>query len=181
VYHYPDSFTTERLITRKLQFEDYNPWTRFLEDKKVVRFFPNVGDMGAEDRAKMWMEKALQRYRDKEYGLHALLDKNTGEFIGQCGLLSQEVDGRPELEVGYHLFPEYWGKGYATEAATFFRDFAFNNSLSNSIISIIHTENLPSQKVAGRNGMSREKETLWKNLKVFIFRVNYEQWQKSRL
>lgn len=179
MYHYPDSFSTERLQTRKLVYEDYKTWTRFFEDEATVKFFPNTDAQTNEERSKVWLDKTINRYNNNQYGLHALLEKATGKFIGQCGLMTQEVNDIKEIEIGYHLFPEYRGKGYAMEAAQFFRDWGFNNKASDSIISIIHPENFPSQNVAKRNGMSCEKETLWRNMKVFIFRLNYKQWQNT--
>lgn len=179
MYHYPDTFTTPRLVTRKLVFDDHKIWARFFEDPATVKFFPNTGHESPEERSNFWIDKCLNRYKDEQYGLQALIERSTGNFIGQCGLMTQEVDNKSELEVGYDLFPEYRGKGYAIEAAQCFRDWGFNNKLSESIISIIHPENFPSQNVAKRNGMTCEKETLWRNMKVFIFRVNYNQWQNS--
>ncbi len=181
MYFYPDSFVTPRLKTRKLVIDDQKIWARFFEDDATRKFFPNTGLETNEERAKAWVEKTMKRYEDKEYGLHALLDKTTGAFIGQCGLMTQIVDDKTELEIGYHLFPEYRGKGYAAEAAGFFKNYAFSNNLSESLVSIIHPENIPSQNVAKHNGMTLQKETLWRNMKVFIFRLNYQQWQNTIL
>jgi RimJ/RimL family protein N-acetyltransferase len=72
-----------------------------------------------------------QRGHDEEdgCGLVALLRRDASEFVGQCGLLRQEVAGRPGLEVGYHLLPAARGRGYATEAARGFIDHAFRRSV----------------------------------------------------
>ena len=103
--------------------------------------------------------------------MQAILNIETNEFIGQCGLLTQEVDDKKELEVGYHVMKKHWGKGFAPEAAKLFIDFAFENNLTKSIISIIHKENIKSQKVALRNGLTKEKETNWKGMDVYIYRI----------
>ncbi len=79
--------------------------------------------------------------------MNALIKKENYAFVGQCGLI-HTVDGVEELEIGYSLMPEFRGKGYALEAAKKCKDFAFENNLSDSLISIIHIDNKESEKVA---------------------------------
>ena len=95
---------------------------------------------------------------------------HTNEFIGQCGLLVQTVDGIKELEIGYSILPQFWKQGYATEAAKKCSIFAKENDFVQSLISIIHIDNLPSQKVALKNGMHLDKTTVYDNNPVHIFR-----------
>jgi RimJ/RimL family protein N-acetyltransferase len=85
--------------------------------------------------------------------------------------LVQQVDGIQELEVGYSILPDYRKMGYATEAAGACKLFAFNNQLTPSLISIIHTGNLPSRRVALNNGMHKEKVTIYRGNPVNIYRV----------
>lgn len=170
-YTYADNLESTRLRTRFLTLDDISAWAKFFEDKEAVEFLPNFGFTTTEERAKHWIEKQLGRYADKRYGLQALIDKNTNEFIGQCGLLAQEVDGEQKVEVGYHIFKKHWGKGYAPEAAKLFIDYGFNNNQANSIISIIDIENIKSQKVALKNRLRKVKQTKWSGLDVFIFQI----------
>jgi RimJ/RimL family protein N-acetyltransferase len=107
-----------------------------------------------------------------------LIDKNTNQVVGASGLLVQEVDGTTELEIGYQLLPEYWHKGYATEATQTIRNYAFQNNFADSIISIIHVDNIASKKVAIRNGMSLEKTTKYKDFPVDVFRISKKDWEK---
>ncbi len=93
-------------------------------------------------------------------------------MIGHCGLLIQTVDQVQELEVGYSLLPEFWNNGYATEAAKKCLEYAFANELSESVISIISITNLPSEKVALKNGMTISQQTTYHGNKVNIFRIN---------
>lgn len=137
-----------------------------------MEFFPHPGEISNYARSQQWIEKQLKRYADNRFGLQAINDKHSGEFIGQCGLLAQEVDGIQEVEVGYHIFKNFRGKGYAPEAARLFIDYAFNNDLTESLISIIHVDNIKSQRVADKNRLTREKETSWSGLQVYIYRIN---------
>ena len=70
----------------------------------------------------------------------------------------QEELQKTELEIGYHLLKKYWHKGYAIEAAELFKNYAFENNLCQSLISIIHINNTASHHVAIKNGMLKEKQ-----------------------
>lgn len=170
-YFYQDNLQSERLYTRFVILDDIDIWTTFFDEPECGKFFPTFGLPNAKARAEHWINRCLSRYEQKTYGLQALINKETGEYIGQCGLLLQEVDGMKELEIGYSLLRKHWGKGYASEAAQLFKNYGFQNKLAESIISIIHVDNIPSQQVAIRNGMLKEKQTKWNDLDVFIFRA----------
>ena len=84
----------------------------------------------------------------------------------------KKIEGKKEIEIGYHILPEYWGNGYATEAAHFFKQFAFKNELTDTLISIIHVDNVMSQNVAVKNGMIRTIRTQYTTRPVYIYRIN---------
>lgn len=94
------------------------------------------------------------------FGFWAVIDKNTKSFIGQVGLLVQNVNGKEELEIGYLLKRKYWNKGYATEAAIACKEYAFNCLNKNRVVSIIRDNNYSSQRVAKRVGMRIEGEII---------------------
>lgn len=103
--------------------------------------------------------------------MNALVCKTTEAFVGIAGLLLQTVDDIQELEIGYSILPKHWKKGYATEAAIKCKDHAIANKLSDSLISIIHIDNVPSQKVATNNGMVLDKITTYRDNPVHIYRI----------
>lgn len=178
--NYPGTFETERLLIRPLTEEDAIQWLPFMTSKKALEFFPVFATGNPIKNAHAWLERQLKRYRENRFGLEALIDKQTGSFLGQCGLLEQELDGAVELEIGYSLLPAHWGKGYATESALFFRDWAFEQGLRPSIISVIDRNNTASQKVAERVGMVWEKEVSWNKMDVFVYRIREEVWKTSK-
>ena len=175
---YLKGIATQRLTTRPLQEADILEWAKFIAAPEAIQFMPLMKDAStsAEDKARGWIEKQMERYSDGRYGLHALIDKNTGTFIGQCGLLTQIVDDELLLEIGYHIFPKYWRQGYASEAAIGFKKYAFENDLAEEIVSIIHINNIASQAVATKNGMSNTKQTRYNNLDVYIFKIERREW-----
>lgn len=168
---------TDRLIFRKIQESDFNEWLIFFVDPRSSIHWVEEWK-SPQDACAAWYQKQFWRYENQMGGMNALIEKSSGRLIGHCGLLVQTVDGQPELEIGYSLLWEFWGKGYASEAATKCRDYAFHNDLSKSLISIISLSNIPSQKVALKNGMSNRKETKYKGNPVYIFRIDKSDWKR---
>jgi RimJ/RimL family protein N-acetyltransferase len=74
--------------------------------------------------------------------------------VGYCGYYHHELDGVPEVEIGYRLHPDYWGRGLATESASLVRDFGFSTLGFPRLISIIDPGNVRSIRVAERIGMT---------------------------
>jgi ribosomal-protein-alanine N-acetyltransferase len=165
-----DGKQTERLTFRKVQLADFNTWLEFFRHPDTHKHW--VSEQSTpEQTCRDWYARQQQRYNNDEGGMNALIEKATGKLIGHCGLLRQTVDGIPELEIGYSLLPEFWNKGYASEAAIACRDHAFQQRLSPGLISIISVTNTASEKVAMKVGMKVEKVTTYKGNKVNIFRL----------
>lgn len=169
---------TERMIIRPLSLNDIPSWEKFIMDKEATKFIPS-GRKLDPIHARIWIERQLDRYKKDGYGLMALIEKSSNKFIGQCGLIVQEIDHVKELEIGYHLLPKYWNKGYASEAAHKVKVIGFENEETKSLISIIHPDNLASQKVALRNGMIKSARTNFKGQEVFIYGILREQYNKK--
>jgi ribosomal-protein-alanine N-acetyltransferase len=179
-YLYHDQLQTDRLITRFLTPEDILSWAQFFKDKEALEFLSTFGFATSENMSKHWIEKQLLRYNQNRFGLQALINRFTGEFIGQCGLITQEIDKNWEMEISYHIFRPYWGQGYATEAAKCFIDFAFTNKLAPSVISVIDINNIKSQRVAEKNGLVKERQTKWAYHDVYIYRISIQEWQQIK-
>jgi RimJ/RimL family protein N-acetyltransferase len=142
-----------------------------LETPRLIlrHYVPEDADALSEvlcDRENM---KSMRRYAEEGTALWAMILKSNGEFAGDCGLTRQQVDDVTELEVGYHLARRYQGQGLATEAARACIDYAFSKLGLQRVISLIRPENLPSRRVAERNAMSVEKETIFVGLPHLVY------------
>src|SRR5690606_7313539 len=84
----------------------------------------------------------------------AVINKETGEFLGWCGL---KLDGN-ETDIGFRFFEKFWNKGYATESAKACLDYGFNDLRLNEIIGRAMKENTASIKVLEKIGLKYEKE-----------------------
>lgn len=165
-----DNQTSERLIFRKLKESDFEEWLPFYHNLKSTQYWEGLPTDPIE-ACRSQFDRVFERYEKDLGGMNALISKETGDLVGICGLLVQMVDNIEELEIGYSILPKFWLQGYAFEAAQKCKQFAFENSFSDSLISIIHVDNIPSQKVAQKNGMFLDKTTTYKNNPVHIFRV----------
>lgn len=172
-----DGQETERLKLRLLQDSDYDTWIDLFRGTEFGKFLGMGHLQTAEEQCDLWFEKVKARYENDRGGMNVLVDKQTGEMVGQCGLLVQDVEGSAIMEVGYSLLPKHHGKGYATEAATKTRDYAFEQGYADEIFSIIHIDNKPSAEVAVRNGMQVYKSTDFLGMPVDIYRITREEWK----
>ena len=162
---------TERLKFRALTKEDAVLWLPFFENKLILTYFGIDPNLPEETLCDNWFKKVFNRYNNKLGGMNAIILRDTGAFIGQCGLLIQTVEGRERLEVGYSLLPNYRAKGYATEAAIACKEYAFKKGLASELISMIHVDNLASENVALKNGMSLEKTINYEGMPAKIYTI----------
>lgn len=142
---------TKRLILREMQQSDYNALCKILKDNDVMYAYEGAFN---DEEAQAWLTKQIARQIDKGLGLNAVLLKDTGEMIGQCGLTWQTWKDQTLLEIGYLFQKAFWHKGYATEAAIACKKYAFQVLNADCVCSIIRDTNTASQNVAIRNGMS---------------------------
>ncbi len=143
---------TDRLLLRELTRRDFAALCTMLQDDEVM--YAYEGALSDGD-AQAWLDRQLRRYARDGFGLWAVVLKETGELIGQCGLTLQDVDaqGTRGVEVGYLFCREFWHRGFATEAARACRDFAFDELGAGEVFSVVRDTNVASQSVALRNGM----------------------------
>lgn len=157
---------TERLLLREITHADFAGLHAVWSDAEVMRYFPRTLD---EEAMRAWIERNLKRYEQYGHGLWAVILKETGQFTGDCGLMWQDVEGVEELEVGYHFNQTFWGRGLATEAARGCLNYALQQLGRRRIISLIRPENLPSRRVAERNGLQIEKEVCWRGYQHLVY------------
>ena len=143
---------TERLYLREMTEDDFPALCLMLQDPEVMYAY---GHAFSDEEAHQWLDKQLDNYLRDGFGLWAMILKESGEMIGQCGLTWQDVGAEaPVLEVGYLFLRAHWHQGFATEAARACRDWAFSVLRAPRVHSVIRDTNVASQRVAQRNGMA---------------------------
>ncbi len=159
---------TTRLLLREFTPQDADALALVLSDPQTMRYYPAPYDRAGIEQ---WIERNRQRYQDDGVGLWAMELKKAQQIIGDCGIILQEVEGERLYEIGYHLRRDFWGQGLATEAAIACRDWAFARLKADRLISLIRPENLPSRRVAERNGMTVWKEVNWRGLPHYVYSI----------
>ena len=159
---------TPRLALREMSLDDLDFVAAMLGHPEVMRFYPKVY---SRDKAWTWLERQRERYARDGHGLWLVEDRATGEPVGQVGLMTQLVDGVREPEIGYLIHRPFWRRGLASEAALGVRTWAFDTLGHERVISLIRPENLPSQGVARKLGMTPEKRVQFWELEHIVFSV----------
>ena len=133
--------------------EDLDSLREILQDKETMAAYEGAF---TEEATRKWLDWQRTLYREKGYGLWAVILKENGAMIGQCGLTMQTWKDQRVLEIGYLFNRSYWHKGYATEAAKACKEYAFETLKATEVCSIIRDTNVASQNVAIRNGMVKK-------------------------
>ena len=169
-YYSQDS---ERLSFRKMTMKDLSDWVIFFQNNEREAFLGLDQNLSATEKAQQWIQLQLDRYAADEFGHLAIIEKSSGKLVGVSGLLVRIKEGHLDYEVAYSILPEFWGMGYATEAAKKMKKFATENQLHSRVVSWIHPENIYSQNVAKKNGMTFEGEEIeFRGIQVQVWFAN---------
>jgi ribosomal-protein-alanine N-acetyltransferase len=155
-----------------LSIDNFDAWMPLFALDKMAIFLDMDQNLTQRECCQQLFDKSFHRLKNNQGVMNAIIDKQTGKLIGQCGLLIQTIQNTQQLEIGYSILPAFWGRGYACEAAIKCRDYAFSNNLADSLISAVHQDNIASEKVAIKNGMTLEKKVG----SFHIFSITKERW-----
>jgi RimJ/RimL family protein N-acetyltransferase len=149
--------TTERLVLRPFREEDLEPWAALNTDPEVMKYLGGV-PLSREESDRI-ASGVNARYAADGHGFLAIERRTDGAFLGACGL-QHEPWYPDDMEIGWRLAREYWGQGYATEAATSWLEHGFTTMGLPRVISITDTPNLRSIGVMRRLGMTFDHEAV---------------------
>ena len=159
---------TERLVLRPLELDDVDVLADFYADPEVMRYI-GPGEAIDHEQSRLSVERMIAGFEAEGYGQLGVVRKEDGAFMGRCGLLfwdtaswtptrTAAAKGPVETEVGYLLGRDYWGHGYATEAATAVTGWTFEHLSLERLIALIQPGNERSIAVARKLGMKPEGE-----------------------
>lgn len=160
---------TNRLTFKRYVEADLDEIEQFVTNEQVMRYIGD-GKVKGADYAKNLLQRMLEQYANfDDYGLHKLIHKETGEFIGHAGLVAQIFDDAFEIELGYWIKPKYWKQGYGFEAAKALAHYADEELWLERYVSAIQVGNEGSKAIALKNGMHVEKIINMEGKQVEIF------------
>jgi RimJ/RimL family protein N-acetyltransferase len=189
--HDTDRIESERLIFRRIERADFEFFARIHADPIVARYLGS-GRARSPQETRALLETFYESYARLELGPLAVLRKSDGVLIGRCGLsdMALEVNTAPrklprvwyqrsqvpseanvifEPELGYTFDRDFWGQGYASEAAARVFEYATSAMPFRRIVSVIHPENSPSIKIAKRCGARQENNVMQSGQEFFRF------------
>ena len=167
---------TPRLLLRNYTLSDFDSLYEIMSDPETMQHYPAPFDA---ERTRNWITWNLDNYEKYGFGLWAVVLKETGEFIGDCGITLQNIDGEILPEIGYHIHKKYWRRGFGKEAARVVRDWGFRNTEYNIFYSYMKYTNVGSYSTALANGMKKVKEYPDpKNTISYAYAITREEWEK---
>ena len=146
---------TERLILRDMRLEDAEAMFAYASDPEVTRHLDWETHHRSIEDSKQFLEIAIQGYANGELHRWAIVHREDNAFTGTCGLVAHSHQHH-RAHVGYTLARPYWGRGLATEAVRAMISFGFQKMSLNKIIARCFPENIASERVMQKLGMSYE-------------------------
>jgi RimJ/RimL family protein N-acetyltransferase len=168
-FHLP-TFRTKRLTLRHFREDDFAFMRELDSNPEVVKYLGH-GKVRTEEETTRNMNKIFADYEVFGIGLYVVEDLITGEKLGRSGLIPWNIEDELYWEVGYTFKPSAWGKGYATEAATYLASWGQESLSEDFLVSLIHPQNLDSINVACKIGMNYWKEITIKDNPVSVYRT----------
>ena len=159
---------TDRLRLRSFTLADTDPLLGILGDPETMRWYPAPFDRPA---VREWIDRNIESEARNGFGLLAVEEADTGEFLGDCGPTIQDVDGIEHVELGWHVRRDRWGLGIAPEAGAACREWCWANLEVDHLISLIRPENRQSRRVAEKLGMSVWIDTMRRDLLTLVYRI----------
>lgn len=167
---------TQRLILRQMTHEDFADLFEILGDSDIMQHYPYTFDQA---RVRNWIDRNIERYRIFGFGLWAVVLRETGEMIGDCGITMQNINGVIRPEIGYHIKKKHQRQGYAKEAAAACRDWAFEHTPFGELYSYMKSTNIASYSTAMSIGMSRVCEYPDDaNEMTAVYSITRERWER---
>jgi ribosomal-protein-alanine N-acetyltransferase len=164
---------TKRLTLRSFREEDIDRMAQLFANPDFMRF--SLGVFTERKQTVAFIEKVTRWDRAGIPSQFAVVPRGEDVIIGYCGFFYHPEHGIEDIEIGYRLDPRYWNRGLITEAARAVRDHGFRDWGLSRVISLIHPKNVPSRRVAGKNGMKVDKEITFRGFPTLVFAITQEE------
>ncbi|MDZ7956928.1 MAG: GNAT family N-acetyltransferase [Aulosira sp. DedQUE10] len=162
---------TLRLRLRNLTLDDFDNLFRLYSDEEVMKYLlPRTAE-----QTQTSLCKHIQQWQEHNFGMWAVIHKETGKMIGRCGL--GFLADTPDVELGYVFDKSFWNMGLATEAAQATLKYGFWEAKLDQIVAIAHPHNIASVHVIEKIGMKYQKHTRYYGHDVVYYTLSLSQWQ----
>lgn len=161
-----ESFRTDRMTATRLQSEDGDDFCRMYRDPVVTA---TLGGVRSEEESRQWLQLNLDHWDRHGFGLWVFRDHEANQFVGRAGLRHVHVGGKDELELGYALMAEFWGRGLATEMARACLKVGFEQLGLPEVVCFALTTNTASRRVMEKVGFTFERDIVHAGLHHVLF------------
>jgi [ribosomal protein S5]-alanine N-acetyltransferase len=160
---------TERVLLCRISDEDLEPLSRLLSDADVMEY-SSLGPRSSEKAFDILEDMVVQQ---EKYGIGicSVINKETQEWMGFCGIFWKEDKGVVKTDLAYRLFKEFWGQGYASECVKVFLLTMTQQFPDVVVEAYVEPRHIASQRVAEKAGMKRIKKTEYHELPVYLYRM----------
>jgi [ribosomal protein S5]-alanine N-acetyltransferase len=162
-----DRFSTARLHAFRLQPDDFSIVHRMHQDHEVMK---TLGGIRSEAKTRDYMQRNLEHWERYGYGLWILRGPDDRGFVGRSAIRHVELDGKDEIEVGYALMREYWGRGLATEVTHEMIKLAFSSLGIADLVAFTLRENVASRRVMEKAGGTYEGDIVHDDQSHVLYR-----------
>jgi RimJ/RimL family protein N-acetyltransferase len=166
---------TARLRLRFHDLEDLRFMLELNADPEVTRFTGD-GPVSGEEEARANLER-LERQAQARFGRMVVLDRESGERLGWCGL--KHLEGEGQVDLGYRFLRRHWGKGYATEAARASLAFGFEELALTRVVAGVAEGNVASLGVLRKLGFRSVGAATIDGEVLPAFELTREAWSRG--
>lgn len=159
---------TDRMGLRRMEEADLDCLLLIFSDPETMQYYPSTKN---RDETLQWIHRVQGSYKKHGFGIWVVELKEQRTFVGECGLIQQDVAGSTEIEIGYAFVRGFWGQGLATEAAMACKQYGFETLRCRKLVSLIDVQNKASQRVAEKNGMHVEKEIFKWEKPILVYSI----------
>ena len=167
---------TARIHLRPLSSDDLDEFARMGSDPDVMRYIAS-GKTQSREQTSARLYAMISDWNQNSFGLWAAIHKASNAWMGFCGL--QFLDNTSEVEVGYRLAKQFWGMGFATEAAAASLRYGFEELGLDRIVGVVQFENFASQRVLEKIGLTYVRNARFYNSDVKYYVVNRDEFQRN--
>lgn len=164
---FPDSFSSAHLHFERLSEAHYHDLVAMHADVVQMSYLGGVRDA---DATRAYLDRNLAHWEEHNFGLWMLRDRADGRMCGRGMLRTIELDGQKDVEVGYSLYPEYWGRGWGTEIASTCLERGQNELGLTTMIAITQMDNTGSRRLLEKVGFAFEREKDMNGAQQAIYR-----------
>lgn len=159
---------TKRLLLRPVELRDIDDMAALLADPDVMRF-SLAGAQTVEQTLQIIRKKSLESFPQHNYGMWAMINKETQQFIGFCGIDQKMIENKTCLELFYRIAKDMWGNGYTPEAAKAIKEYVFATLHIPQLVSLISPENIASIRVAEKNEFQHKYDAIFHGFDVKVY------------